>query len=254
MTLWSDNPQGQGVLVAADERAEWLLPWWWSRYTCHNSYPVCFIDFGMSRFGKSFCETKGEIIPFDITIPSSINQCEDWEAIYGKTLWQSRTSWLKKPFAMMRTPFERTLWLDLDCEILTSLSPLFDLKGGFCIAHETPGAIRLEKERKIIYEDEELYNSGVIVYKHGSPIFPAWAKKILEQTDIFWGDQNALARVIYEQKFPVEVIDEAFNWRMSSCGFHLRAAIVHWVGPWGKEYIRTYGGVKDALHFLYVTN
>lgn len=249
MIHWSQSTQDKGIIVAADTHSEWLLPWWWTRYSAYNPFPVAFVDFGMSWLGKTFCEEHGTLIGLSQSISFSSNQNTEWETIYGKQLWEKRQSWLKKPFALLQTPFLRTLWLDLDCEVLTSLAPIFEIKGEILLAEETEAAHVRERENNTIYEDEILYNSGVILYNHGSKVIEQWAQKILNQSGEFWGDQHALSRVIYEEKIPIESLHENYNWRMSQ-GFNIHAAIIHWAGSWGKEYIRKYGGLFEEMKKL----
>lgn len=231
MITWQENPKGEGVIVALDEKIEWLLPWWWARYNTHNSYPVCFVDLGMSHFGKSFCKERGKVIFLEMEDFGSGNPqfAEEWEEIYGPTLWDARPSWLKKPLAMLSTPFEKTLWLDLDCEVISSLEPLFALEGNLYLAKHS-----------------DTYNSGVILYRHGLVLIEKWAEILQKEGENFWGDQAALAKVIEQENPEVNTLDENYNWRMAK-GLNIHAIIIHWVGSWGKDYIRKHGGIGDEL-------
>lgn len=49
----------KGVLVGCDQTQEKLLHWWWKHYVQHNTYPVMFIDFGMSDAMRAWCEERG---------------------------------------------------------------------------------------------------------------------------------------------------------------------------------------------------
>lgn len=53
----------KGILVGCDQNQEWLLSWWWDQYSAHNSYPVVFVDFGMSKTGVAWCNERGTCIP-----------------------------------------------------------------------------------------------------------------------------------------------------------------------------------------------
>ncbi len=222
----------QGVLVAADENIEWLLPWWWSRYRVHNDFPVAFVDLGLSHFGKTFCQKRGDLI--------SVKLEKDIASLH---------SWFKKPFAFLQTPFKRTLWLDLDCEVLKPLHSLFDAEEGLFLAKETEAQIQKNRSSQNIHEDEMLYNSGVVLYSCGDPLIAKWAQTILDTKDQFWSDQHALSRLIYEEKHEIYRLHENYNWRMSQ-GFNMHVAIIHWVGSWGKDYIRKYGGMAEELAAL----
>src|SRR5580692_7422515 len=140
------NFQGDGILVGADVSQEYLLPWWWDHYSRHNSFPVTWIDFGLSEQMKDWCREKGELIslkicselfmatqdevsikensdlPFEIQIrPKYINPFQE-----DSDLWKARHIWFKKPFALLQSPYKRSIWLDCDCEIRGNIKELFD--------------------------------------------------------------------------------------------------------------------------------
>ena len=245
-----------GIIVAADRKIEWLLDFWWSNYAKHNEFPVTFVDFGMSTKAQLWCQERGRFISLPITpFIASKSQIEkarakEWEAVYGKEVWKRRQSWFKKPLALMQTPYDRTIWLDLDCEVLGPIGELFELcKSGVALAKETEAAHAHEKEQGQLLENEILYNSGVIVYKKGEPLMKKWAETALHINDQFWGDQQLLSRLIHHEQYPVIELGSEFNWRMSQgVGFH--AVIIHWVGSWGKTYIRKHGGLSKQLEDL----
>jgi hypothetical protein len=245
------NKQKQGILIAADENVEWLLPWWWSHYQKYCTLPVAFVDLGMSHFGRSFCAEKGEYIPLNLEkrLPPAPIEIAEWEKLFGKEIWQRRKSWFKKVFAIQSTPFDRTLWLDIDCEVIKPIDPLFALPEGFYIAVETEASHKRERKLNIIFEDETLYNSGVLLYRKEEPLLKKWADALVALEENFFSDQHVLSRIIHQEKYPVQILNENYNWRMSQ-GFNIHAAIVHWSGSWGKEYIRRHGGVGDALAAL----
>lgn len=251
MMDWKEPTQEKGLLVASDINSEWLLPWWWSRYKTHNHFPVCFIDLGMSCLGKTFCQQHGDVLTFSHTqsMKSPKHLQKEWEKNYGRDLWEKRQSWLKKPFALLQTPFKRTLWLDLDCEVLASLATLFEMHGEIFLAKETTAAHIKERKNGCIEKEEILYNSGVILFDHGSKVINKWVQKILQTGEEFWGDQNALSRAIYEENLKVHILHENYNWRMSQ-GLNIHACIIHWVGSWGKNFIRQYGGLADEMRKL----
>lgn len=224
-----------GVLVGCDHRQEWMLPWWWSRYSEHSSYPVTFIDFGMSEKVKKWCQQRGELIPLwapiDFVRPKheiSADLAAEWESAYGKLLWTSREGWFRKPFAMLQTPFDRTLWMDLDCEVLGSLAPLFNKVHGY-------SGVALAKEPS----EESVYNTGVIVYRKSAPLIVKWAEECLLLNHQMLSDQSVLSHLIHEHNVEITELSSNYNWRMK-CGINLNATIIHWAGDWGKLYIERY--------------
>ncbi len=226
-----------GVLVGADISQEWLLPWWWENYKKHNDFPVAFFDFGMSDESKRWCREKGQLIP--ISIPAIFVKdkeevqaliSEHWEQHYGENFWQSRLAWFKKPLACSRTPFCNSIWLDLDCEVLRSLLPLFSM----C---RDASKIAIVKDQLAPVSNYPIYNSGVIVFRKDNLLIRNWAEQALAQNELFRGDQDLLSHLIKDQGFPVEELPYIYNWNVG-CGNNSEAAICHWVGERAKNALR----------------
>ena len=240
----------QGILCGSDSTQEWLLPWWWSRYRDHNDFPVTFCDFGMSGEAKKWCGERGSVIEIDVdsSFITSRKQIEpalaaQWESLYGESLWKARRAWFKKPFALLATPYTQTIWIDTDCEILTSVAPLFET----CAPDVS---FALAREPTFAHLPEIKYNGGVMVYRHGTDLVAKWAEGALSSSHLFWGDDPLLSHVISQERYPVHEISELWNWRMSY-GFTIHAKIFHWVGSGGKGFIRERGGIKPSLDAFY---
>ncbi len=224
-----------GILVASDENTESLLPWWWDRYSSYNSLPVAFVDFGMSLKMREWCSEKGEVIPF----PEN--------RVYEGHFDNSRNAWFKKPAAHLLSPFEQTLWLDIDCEVLSSIECAFSfLHENTELAICYGSAVETPKGLETAFDAETLCNSGVVVFKRESSMIQEWAKKALYESDKYLGDECILSELISLSKSKVSLLPEVYNWRMCR-GFPLYAKIVHWKGEWGKKYILKHGGLKPML-------
>lgn len=244
-----------GILVGCDEAQEWLLPWWWKNYSSFNQFPVSFVDLGLSEEGRKWCEDRGELLYCHAEKrPASKEEINPkvasrWEEIYGEDLWKSRQSWFQKPLCMLQSPYERTIWLDLDCEVLGSLHDLFsycECKAGLGMAQEPHSSQLQEMAKGLLLPNEVLFNSGVIVFSKGSSLVKKWANEAQKKSAEFWGDGHLLSRLIHIEKYDIQVLPDVYNWRMSQ-GIHLSASIVHWVGSWGKEYIKKHGGIRKDL-------
>ncbi len=234
-----------GILCGADRMQEWLLPWWWSRYREHNSYPVTFFDFGMTEEMKAWCAERGELcsLTTDFFIHPHQNidskRAKDWENLFGWTVWQSRHIWFKKPFAFLNSCYEKTIWLDLDCEVLGPLDFLF--------SHSGIALVREYYSDHLPQDDPNVrYNGGVIVFQHGAPIIEKWAEGAQTKNHLFAGDDLLLSYLIHEHRLKVRELPEIYNWRMVR-GLNLNAVILHWLGSGGKAYIRKHGGIKPSL-------
>lgn len=232
----------EGILVASDRHQEWLLPWWWEHYSKHNTYPVAFVDFGMSPTALAWCQSKGMCISLSTPPLQEVSQThkEQWETCAGSGIWSMRAAWFKKPYAFLQTPFPLTCWIDLDCEIRGSLSPLFTtLSLGADLA--------LVKEREIdranriyfemIYPDESIYNSGVVAFRKEAPILSHWLDISIRENGRFMGDQDALSRAIYLTQPPIVELSPLYNWKWA-LGPNPEAIIVHYLASAKLEILK----------------
>lgn len=230
-----------GILVGTDESQEWLLPWWWKNYKEENTLPVAFADFGMSKKAKRWCKNRGlllEIEELRVAVKKEIDPLlvAQWEKT-AAPFWDLRGAWFKKPLAFLKTPFEKTIWLDLDCEVLGALEPLYDY-----VDSEVKMAICPVRDPEVMREFTP-YSSGVVVFEKNAPMIFEWAQ---QDSALFLGDQDALSKVIFEKGCLVRELPEIYNWRMCG-GVRMNAVVLHWAADWGKAYIRKYGGLRKSL-------
>ncbi len=228
----------RGIIVGCDQKQEWMLPWWWSHFSAHNNLPVAFIDFGMTSHAKKWCKAQGQLItlkaPQNFVYPKeriSSELSESWEKRYGTHLWSSRDQWFYKPFAFMQSPFKETIWVDLDCEILGSLSPLFNKlhrHSRMALVRDNTGPF-----------EEMGYNSGVVVFDAKSPLLSHWASSCIRKNDRFLGDQEILTHLIQEGEIEVAELPNKYNWVVKK-GINPDAVVLHWSGSWGKQVIRNH--------------
>ncbi len=245
--------EGEGIVVASDLSQEWLLPWFWSRLQEHNAYPVSFVDFGLSREAKKWCEKRGELVylPLLDCLVKDAEEVEkslahDWEQKYGESFWSFRKAWFKKPFACLRSPYKKSLWLDLDCEVIGSLAPLFAVLDccGLAITRD-----RVEKytgndlsaaftpAKKPTFESFPVYNSGVIAFQRGESILLEWAELSLQENHRFRGDQDILSEILSRTKSLVFDLPSIYNHNIGY-GTNPEAIIYHWVGERAKQLLR----------------
>jgi hypothetical protein len=221
-----------GVMVGSDRNQEWMLPWWWKHYSKYSFLPVAFADFGMSEKAREWCRNRGQLLSIDtptdfISSKSAVDKslADQWEKEHQDKVWASREGWLKKPLAMTQTPFERTLWTDLDCEIIGSITPLFQkihLHSGIAMAKEVT--------------KEAAYNSGVVIFSRTSHVVQKWAEICLHQNAQHLSDQTAINSLIHKEEIEIAELPAIYNWHVS-VGVNIEAVILHWMGAWGKEVI-----------------
>ncbi len=240
----------RGVLVASDSHMEWLLEWWWERYSSCNTLPVVFVDLGMTDKSKEWCQERGQLLSVREVVFSEV-VIKEWEEIYGSSYGQARKAWFKKPLACLLSPFDETVWMDLDCEVLSSIESIFSYleEEDLAIALDRVSAIPEGFSPETDPEDRMLFNGGVIAYRKGSEIVKEWARIALIESHLYWGDDYILSAIIHRLQGKVQVLPPIYNWRLAD-GVPFYAKIIHWCGEWGKACILKQGGLKGLLDGL----
>jgi hypothetical protein len=155
----------QCVLTGCDREAEWMLPWFIKNYYRHNDMPLSVINFGMSPSMLEWLETQ-------------VNSIGHLETHTGQP------TWFKKPGAMLNSPYKRTVWIDVDCEILGNISGIWK--------HCMPQKLNMCLDKPWTKRaGEEWYNSGVVAYQGKPDILNNWARKCFENPTQR-GDQEEL--------------------------------------------------------------
>ncbi len=247
MQNWREEnlQEADGIIVGANQDFERFLPWWWHQYSFHNAYPVTFVDFGMSERARLWCALRGEVrilnLPENFVAPI---QAVDptllllWKKMYKDNGWNSRREWFKKPFALLQTPYARTIWIDLDCEVRGDLSPLFSLcdsLGGIAVTPLNQDSQQKLLECHLRLPEEQIYSSGVIVYRRHIPPINEWAERSFHENVEFFGDQDILSRVLYERKTVVSPLPDSYH--DTATNDPKNVIIQHWGGKEGKQHI-----------------
>lgn len=229
----------KGVIIGSDSQMEWLLPWWWDRYQAHCNLPVAFADFGMTPLSKKWCEERGKVFAVaraDIQCAIHPKRKQEWENHYTSLVWKSRPIWFLKPSALLLSPFERSLWIDLDCEVTGPIEPIFEVLD----SEADVGLVRDRRKNRWVS-----YSSGVVLFRQKASIIADWAKLCLKKQNCYMGDENVIAHLIRKGGYRIQELPDTFNWMMYN-GYHPAASIHHWGGAWGKEYIQKFGGLFGA--------
>ncbi|MEI6241808.1 MAG: hypothetical protein WCP39_00185 [Chlamydiota bacterium] len=200
----------KGVLVGTDKNQEWLLPWWYFHYSATNTFPITFGNFGMSKKALAWCEKRGSVLEApssDFVTKKEIISSDlrkKWDQNRAATpFWKSRPAWFLKPLLMQQSPYQQTLYLDLDCQVYQNLNPIFDFSnnpGGFSIAQD-PIVCFPQSKNFVFPPNITRYNSGVIVYQKNSPLIEKWASYCLEKNHLFPGDQDVLEYILSTEDF-----------------------------------------------------
>ena len=209
LTKWTDA----GVLVGADQGVEDLLPTWWGHYRKHNRLPVAFADFGMSDRMVAWCAKRGRVFSVrDVPVDG----------------------WWLKPFALLRSPFMRTLWVDVDCEVRGRVGPLLRQTAteGFVVGRDR---CYPDKWADAIPNDGWMPNTGVVGAVRGHPLVEDWAAACLSgPASGHRSDQEALAPLMVAHNV-AEIPADAHRLRLEGDG---PCTIMHWTGAAGKRHLR----------------
>lgn len=235
-----------GIITGCTQDQEWLLPWWWMNLRIHETHPVTFVNFGdMSKEALEWCQERGMVATLDVphNFVTSREHIDPklvslWESTHPE-VWKMRPAWFKKPFALLQSPYKRSLWLDLDCQVRGPLQHLFDI----CTHNEI--AMKVEEEffheldlaRGLIFSNEKIYNSGVIAFKHKASAISRWARESLDHNQYFMGDQQLFGRILFNQKLPVMPLSDIYNWRLD-LGVNPNAIIFHWIGHYKDQILK----------------
>lgn len=204
---WITTPSAhQGVVTGCDISFEWMLEWWYRNYSRHNKYPICFADFGMSRRQAAWCAERGTVL--DLRFPS-------------------RHTWFKKPFAILSCPFERIVWMDIDCEVRKDIGQIFEYAGRGI-------AVTLDPHNHWVKSDQVIA-SGVVGVSWGNETMVDWAKACLHTP--LRGDQEVLNSITDNRRGERIIMPPEYQW-LRLDGDNRNAYIMHWTGSKGKEVIK----------------
>ena len=230
-TSWKCSPSMDvGILCGCDQAQEWLLPWWWEKYTRYNSFPVMFCDFGMSEIARNWCCERGivtsiffneRLIKHPRDVPAKLKRTWKWAP---KDYWESRSALFKKPFGMLASPFKVSVWLDVDCEVLRPLDSLFD----YCDQASLALAKTVGKLSCGLCQGSDVHNGGVVVFRHGIDIIEKQAELIKESNHLFYAEDNVLSYLIEKMNFSIGILPNEWNWQISDWGLFMFAYIAHW--------------------------
>lgn len=217
--LTKEDIGDSGILLFADANMEWLLPWWFHHFKqSHTSCEVALVDGGITIEAKQWLSERA--IP---VIPLAVHEISP------------HLAWFHKPFAIAISPFARTVFCDLDCEIRGDLEPLFTWCEQGIVLGEDPFPIG--KYRKL-FRIGNFFNSGLIGVRKESEVIQKWCDETIQLHDGFRSDQEILNLVLHEQEMNVVVLPEHFH-QIRLSGDHKDSQVMHWTGEPGKDYIRS---------------
>ena len=204
------------IITGVDHTHEDLLEWWLKTALHHMPMVrIGVMDFGMSPACRGRLEDN---YPVEFSRPFN-----------GTTA--RKKGWFYKVQAVMEAPSKSVCWLDVDCQILTDISDIFELV--------PPGKIGLTRD----IARGNWWATGVIVVNDRPSLLEHWDRRLNPiPNDGIRGDQEALKEIVgtnpHEQiqELPIE-----YQWLRLSLHKGIdnpNKKVIHWTGPKGKEHIR----------------
>ena len=171
------------------------------------------------------------------------NTAAHWEKQWKESgeirdLWALRKTWYKKPMAMSLSPFQRTLWLDLDCEVRGPVDSLLSLP----LSPAKMAASSVEINQLPQIGEFPHYNTGVVLFEKGSPLVNLWIREIAAGSRLACTEEDLLSFLIAHFQIPIALLPHGCNWEILRFGANLNALIYHWMGEKGKKAILDIGG------------
>jgi len=200
-----------GVILLANAKAEWMLPWWWENYSEYNKFPVTLFDAGLSTTMRKWAEQRMRVTSFEpvITGPPRSAQCFSYN----------------KPLVMELTPYHHTQYLDLDIEVCGKIDYLFRYCSSPPAMPRDPFAVTLHKGT---------HCAGHVCYARGDGTIKKWAELCRTGRELANGDQQ----LYFKMKLPVTTIPCEESWTRL-CGEDGTDVILrHWTSGTGARHIR----------------
>lgn len=237
----------EGIMVGVCNKQEWMLPWWFFHLRKYNSYPICFVNFGMSKKGKKWAQERGLYAELDIKtnfvkMKKDVHPSywQEWKKDIKGNIWNARKKWFLKPFAMLKTPFTKTIWLDNDCEVKCELQEVFtQMKKDKIVAARDLKSMDRDDTKPITY------NSGVLGFHVNHPLLEQWKDICYNNNDRFLGDQDAFSFLLHRQPYHLVELKQNYNFfpHVYDTDNNLLQQIdggikiIHWGGSVGKNNI-----------------
>ena len=203
------------IITGVDHSHEDLLEWWLKNVYKHHNYNV---EVGVMDFGMS---------------PALRGRLEDnYPAIFSRPFNGTKArkiGWFYKVQAVMDCPSKSVCWLDVDCEILTDISDVYNLV--------PPGMIGLTRD----WVRGNWWATGVIVVNDRPSLLEHWDRR-LNADDGIRGDQEALYELVGNKEHEqIQELPQDYQWLRISLNKGKDSPtkkVIHWTGPRGKEHIR----------------
>lgn len=131
---------------------------------------------------------------------------------------------------MKKTPFQETIFMDLDCHVKGKIDDIFyHAKNGFSVALDIINRFT---------KTDVAYNTGVIVYHKKNKIVDLWCKGVADNHAFYRSDQDLLERMLdLNEKLKFDILPNHYHWPRLM-GKNDKAIILHYTGGEGNKEIK----------------
>ena len=179
----------RGLLTGCDQTQEWMLKWWLHHAKKQTDLPLSVIDFGMSESAKAYVKNQAHLIdgqpalaPFKRS--SKYLFPKNWSLKWQKEASFQRPFYFAKILATADSPYDESLWVDLDCKIIDNPIGAFaymDDRYGASMALDTPDTANKWQAYRFIKPKSIAYQAGVIPFTKTSSLMETWRQLCLDQ-------------------------------------------------------------------------
>ena len=202
-----------GVVVAGNREQEWMLEWWFRNYSAHNEAPVHFIDGGLSKECRAWCEEHG-----------MVHKVEE----------ELRHPHVLPAEAIRASGLKRALLMDLCCEVRGMLRPLAGaIENRILVARDRHPTGRYKR----YFEPGTFFNAGVVGASSESDQIAHWLELARDRSLGFAGVQDSLNYALYSSAAEVLELPQRYN-RLRLDGDEEDPVIMNWTGKHGAVLIR----------------
>ena len=204
----------KAFMIGSDDKTEWMIPWFVENYKKHNNISLTVVDFGMSDSMLQWLEQNVDSMG-EMRIDTN-----------------GGPKWFLKPLAMMNSPYTKTCWIDVDCEVLGDISGIFDLI--------VPQKLNMVVDRPWS-KNGIMYNSGVVGFQGRPEILQKWHQQIMARPargdqETLYGMLDPLAQLMYINEIPHKYNVLRLDYENGTVPKDV--LVNHWTGNKGKEIIR----------------
>ena len=210
---------GDGVLTGCDESYEWMLKWFWKHYSKTNTLPITFLDFGISKSARIWCEKRMHVIPCRVsgTLEKdtlSFPLPNQWPKERRELRLRQRKFWFTKICSLLKTPYSRSLWIDIDCKFLEKINDIFDLSDnphGIALSID-PTALLAWKEYGLLKPNAKGYLAGFILFKRNSSLIEKWVLGCQRKYSLEYSEQSLINSIIEEEGLDIPLVPKKYHW------------------------------------------